>query len=305
MYYFLFSLLFISLFFCIIFHFRKKKIIHKVKCMEKCDKCSLLEELVNPMGYCYYCNYGIFSSTLNAWQKKAGYTYLYDYMAPRFQMVFDALPVYFDYDGKTWLIEFWKGQYGINTGAEIGIYHSDRIIPENNYKEAIFNSAEDYEMLNCSFTLFNNSGDYLQISRRHWWLTAFLPGCFSKPSDLTMEITLSFPNHEMLTAFANGLYKAGYSPQDISSFGLTLTFSFTDSDNTERNMPTRFWCRYSQWKNKIFCKLYIFITRPFCYTEDRILYLYYYLPVAFRKTLRLHRFNKRCHRKRQCMRKKI
>ena len=157
MYYFLFALLFIALFFCIIFHFRKKKIIHKVKCMEKCDKCSLLEELVNPMGYCYYCNYGIFSSTLNAWQKKAGYTYLYDYMAPRFQMVFDALPVYFDYDGKTWLIEFWKGQYGINTGAEIGIYHSDRIIPEKNYKEAIFNSAEDYEMLNCSFTLFNNS----------------------------------------------------------------------------------------------------------------------------------------------------
>ena len=43
-------------------------------------------------------------------------------MAPRFQMVFDALPVYFDYQKKTWLIEFWKGQYGINTGAEIGIY---------------------------------------------------------------------------------------------------------------------------------------------------------------------------------------
>lgn len=305
MYYFLFAFLLVALFFCTIFHFRKKKIIKKVKCMEKCDKCSLLEELANPMGYCYYCNYGIFSSTLDAWQKKAGYTYLYDYMAPRFQMVFDALPVYFDYDGKTWLMEFWKGQYGINTGAEIGIYHSDRIIPENDYRETLFDSAADSEMLNCSFTLRNNGVDYLKISRRHWWLTAFLPGCFTMPSSLSMEITLSFPNREMLSAFADGLYKAGYSPYDVSILGFTITFTFAGSDAPERNMLTRFRRRYSQWKNKLFCRLYIFITRPFSNTEDRILYLYYYLPAAFRNTLRLHRFNKRCHRKRQCMRKRI
>ena len=33
-------------------------------------------------------------------------------------MVFETLPVYFDYAGKTWLIQIWKGQYGICTGCE-------------------------------------------------------------------------------------------------------------------------------------------------------------------------------------------
>ena len=39
-------------------------------------------------------------------------------------MIIDAYPVYFDYQDKTWMIEFWRGQYGINTGAEIGVYHA-------------------------------------------------------------------------------------------------------------------------------------------------------------------------------------
>ena len=33
-------------------------------------------------------------------------------------MVFETLPVYFDYAGKTWLIQIWKGQYGICTECE-------------------------------------------------------------------------------------------------------------------------------------------------------------------------------------------
>ncbi|MDE7257641.1 MAG: DUF4474 domain-containing protein, partial [Lachnospiraceae bacterium] len=69
--------------------------------MDKCQKCSLLEQLAEPFGYAYHCRCGFFSSTLDAWQKTAGYTWLYDYMAPRFQMVFDALPIYFDYRGRT------------------------------------------------------------------------------------------------------------------------------------------------------------------------------------------------------------
>ena len=91
-------------------HFRRKKLICKIRCMDKDRKCSLLEELAEPFGYVYHCCCGFFSSTVDAWQKAAGYTWFYDYMAPRFQMVFDALPVYFDYRGRTWLIEFWKGQ---------------------------------------------------------------------------------------------------------------------------------------------------------------------------------------------------
>lgn len=304
MYYFLLILLFIAFFFCIFFHCRKKKIITKIKCMKKCEKCTLLDELVKPFGYCYHCNCGFFSSAIDAWQKKAGYTYLYDYMAPRFQMVTHFEPIYFDYNGKTWLIEFWKGQYGINTGAEIGVYHADRIISPEDYRTTLFECADDDEMLPCSFLLYNNAGNYIQISDTHWWLTAFLTGRFSNPSDLYMENNITFPNMEMLSAFIEGMHHAGYSPKDFQIYGLRLCFTFCKPQKEEANSFTRFWRRFSQWKNRIFCKLYLWITKPFCSTEDKILYLYYYLPFSFRKILRLHRFNKRCHRKKHCMRKK-
>ena len=37
-------------------------------------------------------------------------------------MIIDCEPVRFYYGGKKWLIELWKGQYGMTTGCEIGVY---------------------------------------------------------------------------------------------------------------------------------------------------------------------------------------
>ena len=299
MYYLLFALLLLALLGCIFSYCHQKKIICKILAMDCCTKCSLVDELVQPFGYCFHCDSGIFSSTTDAWQKEAGYTWLYDYMAPRFQMVFDALPVYFDYRGRTWLIEFWKGQYGINTGAEIGIYHTDGIIPESDYKTAWFSCAEDHEMLDCSFLLCKEGSDCIRNTGRHWWLTAFLVGCFSRPSCLTMEASICFPNREMLCAFVDGLKRAGYQEDSISIKGLHVCFVFCRDTAHRYNLLTRFWRCFSRWKNRLFCKLYLWVTRPFTCTEDRVLFLYYYLPPAFRRLLRLRRFNKRCH-KRHC-----
>lgn len=297
MYFLLFILLFLALLGCIFFHCRRKKIICKVSGMDCCTKCSLLDELVYPFGYRFHCDCGFFSSTVDAPQKQAGYTWLYDYMAPRFQMVFDALPVYFDYQGRTWLIEFWKGQYGINTGAEIGIYHADTVIPEKDYKTTWFSCADKNEMLDCSFCLCNRENECIRNAERHWWLTAFLVGYFSKPADLSMEACIRFPGREMLFAFVEGLKQAGCREDEIAVNGLSVCFVFCENANRHFNLLTRFWRRFSQWKNKLFCKLYRWVTRPFVCTEDRILYLYFYLPSAFRRLLRLHRFDRRCHRR--------
>ena len=295
MYFLLLALLLSALLGCIFLQCQRKKIICKINSMDCCAKCSFLNELVYPFGYDFHCDCGFFSSTVDAPQRQAGYSWLYDYMAPRFQMVFDSLPVYFDYRGRTWLIEFWKGQYGINTGAEIGIYHADHIIPESDYKNAWFSCAENNEMLDCSFRLCRDGDECVCSCGRHWWLTAFLVGSFSKPACLTMESCITFPGREMLAAFVDGLKGAGCSEDCMSVRGLTVCFVF-HRDHQKYNCITRFWRRFSQWKNKCFCKLYLWVTRPFSCTEDRVLYLYFYLPVAFRKLLRLRRFHKRCHR---------
>lgn len=303
MYYILFLLLIIAVLSSTLLHFRKKRIIQKINNMQPSEKCNLVDTLVEPLGYCYYCSHSIFSTTYDAWQKNAGYTYFYDYVAPRFQMVFDSLPVYFNYRGKTWLIEFWKGQYGINTGAEVGIYHADSIIAPEDYKTTLFTAAEKDEMIPLSFRLCHKNDMCLQITQTHWWLTAFIVGQFSQPEDLFLTSSITFPNTDMMNAFVDGLIEAGINENDIYYNGLKVSFSFYQISEERHNLFTRFWRSYSQKSNRIFCKLYCWFTNAFDRTEDRVLYLYYYLPFAFRKLLRLHRFNKRCHRKQRCMKK--
>lgn len=268
--------------------------------MDKCEKCALVEELAKPFGYVYHCCCGYFSSALDAWQKAAGYTQLYDYLAPRFKMVFDALPVYFNYRGKTWLIQFWKGQYGINTGGEIGIYHADRLLSESEYRTALFQAAEDAEMLPCSLELYRENGDFVKLSEKHWWLTVFLPGVFSRPSGLCLKASICFPDGEMLEAFRRGLCRAGYPGELISVQNLSLSFAFHKPLPEHYGLLTRFRRRLSQCVNRISCRLFVRITRPFVCTEDRILFLYYYLPFCFRKLMRLRRCDRRCHRKNGC-----
>lgn len=297
MYIALFILLFLALLGMILFHCRRKKIIRRICCMDKCRKCSLLCELAEPFGYTYHCQCGFFSSTIDAWQKTAGYTWLYDYMAPRFQMVIDALPVYFDYQGKTWMIEFWKGQYGINIGAEIGIYHADRLLSEDEYKTTLFHAAEEDEMLPCTLRLCRKGTDCVQSTERHWWLTAFIPGCFSNPADLCLTVSICSPDVEMLDAFYEGLCRTGYNRNDIAIQESCLSFSFHSSNCEKPGLLTRIRRRHAQCINRIFCTLYKWVTRPFTNTEDRILYLYYYFPASFRKLLRLRRFHRRLHKK--------
>lgn len=304
MYFFLVILSLVALFCSIFFRWRRKKIICRIQCMDKCQKCCKVEELVKPFGYCFHEKYGFFSGTLDAWQREAGYTWFYDYMAPRFGMVFDSLPVYFDYDGRTWLIEFWKGQYGINAGAEIGIYHADRIVSEREYKTTLFAAASDEELLNCSFGLCGKDGSCVQVSQCHWWLTAFFTGYFVWPSQLNMKAAVRFSDRRMQCAFINGLRSAGYTEQDFAVNGLCVTVNFSCAERTHYKLRTRFWRRFSQWKNKIFCRLYLWITKPFTSTVDRVLCLYYFLPAAFRKLLRMRRFHKRCHRNSRCCQKR-
>lgn len=303
--YFLFViLLFIALFGSIFFWWRRRKIICRIQCMEPCQKCHKVDEIVRPFGYCYNDRYCFFSSTLDAWQREAGYTWFYDYMAPRFQMVYDSLPVYFDYNGRTWLIEFWKGQYGINAGAEIGIYHADGIVSEKEYKTTLFTAASDEELLRCSFTLCGKNGNCVQISQTHWWLTAFFTGCFVWPSDLDMKASIRFTDRRMQCAIVSGLRSAGYTERDMMVNGCCVTVNVTGVKCAKYRLRTRFWRRFSQWKNRIFCRLYLWVTRPFQCTEDRVLYLYYLLPIAFRRLLRMRRFHRRCHKNKRCCQKR-
>ena len=64
------------------------------------------------------------SSIRRCTRSSAGwYAYGYDAAALAMNAIIDCEPIFFDYAGKTWLIELWKGQYGLETGCEIGVYN--------------------------------------------------------------------------------------------------------------------------------------------------------------------------------------
>lgn len=283
-------LLVIALLCIIIFHFKKKSIIKKICRMTFEERCTLLNDISMPFGYCYEPYQDIFSSTIDAWQKDFGFTHAYDVAAPYFNMVYDYKTIYFDYEGKTWLIELWKGQYGINTGCEIGVYHADTVIPPDKYKSTMFNAVSADEMLPFSVTLRRDAKCLGQLSKPHWWLTIFDMGMCSRPKSLSMEVSITFPDCRMLSAFKQGT-KAAMPDVPLSIKCRTVSFIFSRCSNSY-SLWKRFVRGWSMIWCRIFCKLFCFVTRPFKRSGDKILYLYYYLPFAFRRTLRLHRRKK-------------
>ena len=286
----LFILLLLALLSMLFCHFRRRKIIRRIRDMEKCEKCSLLEELAQPFGYAYHCCCGFFSSTLDAWQKSAGYTWIYDFMAPRFQMVFDSLPVYFNYRGRTWLIEFWKGQYGINTGAEVGVYHANRPIPKNQRKKVHYNAVSDEEMPIIGMCLKWRSKNLFSLKKRHWWLAAFRMGLFTQPKDLTLYASLTFGSCEEADAFTEGLRETELSDKyRIRGRRVTVILDETNHHKGKE----RLYRVLVQRINRFYCRMYRLVTLPFTKTADRMLFLYEQLPGCFRHMLRLHSFGRK------------
>lgn len=273
-------------------YFKRKRIITRLHHMQYSEKCFLMNSLVNDLGYQYVCNHDIFSSTLDAWQKEFGYTALYDTHAAYFNMIFDCEPVYFDYRGQTWLIEFWKGQYGINVGGEIGIYHSDRLLRPNELKTEVFQVVEPKDELEMAMSLHYHNSNVV-LSKRHWWLTVFCMGEFSHPRDIEMDILLCFPNSEMLHTFMQSMLSLGYERADLFVNGTDLFFTFNKSHSQQIGSIAKLHRKLVQLQNHLFCKLFLKITNPQQSSVDRLLYLYYQVPSIFRRTLRLCRYKRR------------
>ncbi|MDO4311887.1 MAG: DUF4474 domain-containing protein [Eubacteriales bacterium] len=264
------------------------------------ERCQLLNKIIHPFGYQYFPCEDVFVSTFDAWQREFGYAYSYDRLAPYFNMVFDSEPVYFNYKNRTWLIEFWKGQYGINTGAEIGIYCADEIVPVHHRKRELFHTVSDEDIPVFSMALYRRSAvggeELLNLSMSHWWLAGFCMGSFSNPDELYADICIQFPNCDMLCAFTDALIELGYDDCSLRICGSRICFSYqTALTPDSRCFITSLVRQTAQWKNNLFCRIYLLAARPFCSTADRLIYLYFYAPLIFRRCLRLRKIRKHPH----------
>ncbi len=273
------------------FIWRREKSKRKIRHMSDEEKWNLLSELTEPFGFVYEPIEDIFVSHINAWQREHGYMALFDKLAPKFNMIFDAYPVYFDYQDKTWLIEFWKGQYGINTGAEVGVYHANRLVPKDQRKLIQYNAVSDEEMPVIGVCLERRFQKLFSRKKYHWWLAAFRMGTFSQPKDLVMYANISFEDMQAAQAFYDGLKEAGFAEEKYRIRGHRVSVLLDETEKHSRFEKVH--RSMVQGANRAFCGLYRLVTRPFTKTADRMLFLYEQLPWCFKHMLRLHAFGRK------------
>jgi hypothetical protein len=199
--------------------------------------------------YRFDTNYGGFyyNDDKISWQKYVGFGKVYDYFAPMVAMEYDFLRVFFPYDGKEFMLEFWKGRYGAFIGCEVGIYHRNNVLGLKR-DSAMFACAKEkyWPVMDMGFYRQMEEGDApedykLEFRRavdRYWWCTGFIPGELRelRPADeLRIEATLTFIDREMADNAAAGMKEAGLQAvmttenMPIDSFcqnGDSITFSW-------------------------------------------------------------------------------
>lgn len=213
-------------------------------------------------GFAYAPGQGIFYSRKDAWQRRYGYCRLFDEAAAPFSMIIDCEPIYFEYEGRRWLIELWKGQYGMNTGAEIGVYHTRRTyLPVNGFDSALYDCVSDNEMLSMRYELYKNGKRLIVRNGVHWWLTGFVLGEFSEPSELFMQAYIAFPTQEMRDAFVEGLVRAGYQDGEYTVNRLVVGVRFGTPHTVQPASRTDVIERPAQRRNRALCEEYRTLTQ--------------------------------------------
>lgn len=280
------------LFLLLLLLLKRKRSIRKVQALHFHQKVSLLNKILEPFGYSYASASDIITAKTNAWQRPFGYRTLYDRSALHYAIVFECEPIYFNYNDRTYLIQLCKGQYGISTGAEIGVYCTDHIVPPEEYRITVFSSIPDGELLPLSLTLSCHDSIVYTTGNRHWWLNGFRPGTYTASDTLTLCASITFPNSDMLHGFTESLLKMRYQRGELFICGLTVTFSLSTPHSPQPRRRYSLPIVYTMLKNRISCTIYNRLTAPLSCTLDTLLCLYFLLPFAFFRILHLQKHRK-------------
>lgn len=248
------------------------------------EKVTELNVDLEPFGFWFDENQDMVYSAMNPWQREMGYCRWYDRVALAMNMAIESEPIYFNYNNRRWLIEFWKGQYGITTGGEVGIYVTDKddISVPGVFEGPFFDAVRDDERIPMEFLLYRKHKPLLTRRENHWWLTAFDVGIFTKPKNLSMDIRLTFPNRAMLMAFVGGLRNAGYREGTYLVHRNVVQIHFTEPRTKQPHRKFRLWFAAVQVLNCFYCLLYQNVTKDFVKTLDKIDYLRFLFPWLYR-----------------------
>ena len=164
-------------------------------------------------------------ATVNSWQRNLGFMLLYDILANSSPLVnYQTRRLKFDYNGKEWMIQIWKGNYALITnGGEVGVYNR-----EPGSRGTYYDAASDDEMMPMKMQVWHGDDLLLEIGEmEHWWMNGFkMTKVIYQPKDLTLKFYMKMPNEEMLNAFADSIDKEGTGDITYTIDGLTIYVTF-------------------------------------------------------------------------------
>ena len=168
--------------------------------------------------YSYVDDY-YYTNDKKAWQKHFGFGKIYDIASPYLLLEYDYIRIFFTYENKDWMIQFWKGQYGmIFYGGEVGVYnraHSEEGVNDWTF----YGCAKEEDWLAMDMTLYhqNLDGEYVREFTReydkYWWCTGFKNGHLreEEPADeLRLAGRITFKSEEMAQIVYDGLLECGF-----------------------------------------------------------------------------------------------
>lgn len=168
-----------------------------------------LQQALTDAGYAYDQEQQVYYSTLSPWQRHFGFGDIYDDAAAYASMKYTTLKADFEYNGLLWRLQWWKGQYGILEGAELGVYTKD---PEST--SDFYDCASDEQLLDMSFEYYRTGKDFQNNKRlfyreeqAHWWLTGFKVGAVANGNSSASVVvaTLKAYDSDMADGIESGL----------------------------------------------------------------------------------------------------
>lgn len=149
------------------------------------------------IGFDYDDRQNIFVSSKHPWQRVFGYNNVFDYASSFIGLYFTTERFIFTYNDIEWRVQVWKGQYGITSGAEIGLYEKP-VSRTAGYYDCV---SPEHELV-MSFKLYKSNKFYFSRGpERHWWLTGFNLIDATVPSHFTLDAEINFEDQGMCDAF--------------------------------------------------------------------------------------------------------
>ncbi|MBQ7118507.1 MAG: DUF4474 domain-containing protein [Clostridia bacterium] len=174
-------------------------------------------------GYQYNTNGNYYYTSSDPWQRALGYHEIFDVGAGLVSIYMDTMRCKFDYKDQNWMIQFWKGQYGlVFVGHEIGVYTKPKSRPNDHY-----DAASNEDALYMELTGYRDGKEiYHRDYGKYWWCTGFVPGTLDNlmdRSELSLKCRITMKDYDMLLGFCDALKSNGMVlGEDYATDGLDV-----------------------------------------------------------------------------------